>query len=499
VRLFQSVCRALLSTLLLSSILFSQDFGPPRKDPNLPTVSMPTAFPLPGTYATTNSVSLFCGTPGAEIHYTLDGTRPGASSPLFDPYKLLVVGAVNNGEIGLKTGYTIRAVGIKTGMNTSDVATFQYTIDRRNTTAYLSEEIVPGVTMIRDYAEGKMYLIKGSKKALLIDTGMGTGNLKAYLEPLVAGVPLEIVITHFHGDHTGQCDQFISSSIEFINESDRSQVAGQLKQKGVREELIQRNLRNIKEGDILDLGDKKLTVYLVPGHTRGSIVLFDETTGYLISGDALGSNGPGIPDAIWLQFPGSPPLDLFLSSIEVFRSKLPRKISYMLTGHNDRPLQGEGYLDNLQLAAQSVVDAGTKVLVPSVRPPNGWQVLIGDRTRDPNWVSINVNKENCLSTTPATMATLSNLQLKPGLALDFIPSRFDYTTKVQKNVEKVQITPTTTATPYSQLKINDMNSKSRVPYDVPLKIGPNRISITVTAPDGVTAKTYTLVVNREDH
>lgn len=131
-KLFQSVCRVLLSTLLLSSMFFSQDFGPPRRDPKLLSVSMPTAFPLPGTYATTNSISLFCDTPGAEIHYTLDGTRPNASSPLFDPYKLLVVGAVNNGEIGLKTGYTIRAVGIKAGMNTSDVATFQYTIDRRS-------------------------------------------------------------------------------------------------------------------------------------------------------------------------------------------------------------------------------------------------------------------------------------------------------------------------------------------------------------------------------
>jgi hypothetical protein len=98
-------------------------------------------------------------------------------------------------------------------------------------------------------------------------------------------------------------------------------------------------------------------------------------------------------NAFWLQFPSSPPVDEYLASLKTFRAKVHGKIKYVLTGHNDRPLEGETYLDNLQKAAQNIVDSGVKVLVPSWRPPGYWQSVIGDRTQDPNWASINVNRD----------------------------------------------------------------------------------------------------------
>ena len=61
------------------------------------------------------------------------------------------------------------------------------------------------------------------------------------------------------------------------------------------------------------------------------------------------------------------------------------------------PLYGEAYLDNLQRAAQTLVDGGVDVLVPSLRPTGVWQVVTGDRLTDPNWAAINVSKETCLS------------------------------------------------------------------------------------------------------
>ena len=67
-----------------------------------------------------------------------------------------------------------------------------------------------------------------------------------------------------------------------------------------------------------------------------------------------------------------------------------------MTGHNDHPLMGEKYLDNLQSALQSLMDKGEAVLVPSYRPTGLLQVTIGDRIHDPDWVAINVNKEHYL-------------------------------------------------------------------------------------------------------
>jgi glyoxylase-like metal-dependent hydrolase (beta-lactamase superfamily II) len=460
------------------------------------TVAAPTAFPAPGTYPTTNSVTLLSATFGAEVHYTLDGTQPTHSSPTFDPYKLLWVGAVNNGDAGLKTGYTIRAIAIKPGMKDSEAATFQYTIDRRDRTAYVAEDILPGVVMVRDYANDKMFLVKGSKKSLLIDSGMGTGDLKGFLAPYVGGLPLEVAFTHFHGDHTGQSDKFIGDSVEYINEADRSHVAASLREKGVSQDTIDKNLRNIKDDDILDLGDRKLIVYQVPGHTPGSIVLFEKETGYLFTGDSIGSNGPGIPDAFWLHLPSSPPLDEYLSTLEVFRSKVKSGVKHIMTGHNDHPMEGEKYLDNLQHAAQSVVDRGTSVLVPSLRPPGVWQVVVGDRMHDPNWVSINVTREGCLSAAPEKITALSNLELNEGPGIDFSPARLEYNVSVGKNVSKLQITPTAMSSSYKSLKINGRDAKSGTPFNASLKRGTTAFAITVTSPDGNSEKTYTLTVIR---
>lgn len=482
----------LLLSVAAGALSSAQDFGPPpKRDPNAPTLALPTAFPAPGTYPTTYSVTLLSATPDAQIHYTFDGTRPTASSPVFDPTKVLWVGAINDHERGLKAGYTIRAVAMKAGMNDSDVATFQYTIDRRGTTEYVSAEILPGVTMIRDYANDKMFLIRGSQKALLIDSGMGTGKLREYVAQISGSVPIEVLFTHFHGDHTGQSDEFIAQSVEYINDADRAQVEGMLKRKGVGADVVARNLRNIKDGDVLDLGDRKFMVYQVPGHTPGSVVAFEEATGYLFTGDSVGSNGPGIPDSFWLFSASSPAVDVYLSTLEVFRSKLRRPVTRLMSGHNDRPLEGARYLDNLQKAAQTVVDRGTEVLVPSLRPAGYSQVIVGDRLTDPNWVSINVTKDRCLTTSPDKMSTLSNLVLDGGPVPGFTPGQLKFSAAGLRNAGKSHVTATTTSS-QSRLKINGEDAKSGVAVDVPLGPGAAPVVIAVTAPDGVTTQTYSV-------
>ena len=43
----------------------------------------------------------------------------------------------------------------------------------------------------------------------------------------------------------------------------------------------------VDDGDVLDLGDRLLRVSGMPGHTPGSLALFEEATGLLFSGDTL--------------------------------------------------------------------------------------------------------------------------------------------------------------------------------------------------------------------
>jgi len=54
--------------------------------------------------------------------------------------------------------------------------------------------------------------------------------------------------------------------------------------------------RRLKEGDIVDLGGVKLEVVHTPGHTPGSICLYEPQTKSLFSGDTLFADGVGRSD-----------------------------------------------------------------------------------------------------------------------------------------------------------------------------------------------------------
>src|SRR5689334_12987634 len=212
--------------------------GAQTSSPSGTKLPAPTVFPEPGTYSNTTSLSLIDAAPGAEIHYTWDGSEPTASSPLYDPTGVLFIAGLYDGDKGLHTGYTLRAVATKAGMQASDVATFSYVIERRDRTAYVSEEVAPGVRMIRDSDNDKMFLVRGTKRYALIDSGQGRGALRDYISQFTGGMPLVTIWTHSHGDHIGQSDQFIAGSTEYVGAADRAATADFLERHGASREQI---------------------------------------------------------------------------------------------------------------------------------------------------------------------------------------------------------------------------------------------------------------------
>lgn len=76
----------------------------------------PDATPGPGTYATSQAVTLDGPDPTATIHFTVNGSRPTAASH------------VAPAQIGVTSSLTIRAVAIDAVGNTSAVRTFEYVI-----------------------------------------------------------------------------------------------------------------------------------------------------------------------------------------------------------------------------------------------------------------------------------------------------------------------------------------------------------------------------------
>ena len=382
-----------------------------RSEP-LRQVATPEAFPAAGSYDVQQLITLTCTTPDARIHYTLDDRDPTPDSPVFDPYRLIpaVVGSEGDGRSERTT--TIRAMAVARGMLESEVASFEYRICPRPKTAYITRRIESGVVQISDWDNDRMYVVSGTERALLIDAGFGTGDLVGLVERLVQGLPLDVVITHGHPDHVAQMGQFQDRCAIYMHAADLPMAKLFQERMGFQYDL--ERIKTVREGQIFDLGGRKLRVYEVPGHSAGSIVLLDEVSGLCFAGDAVGSNRPTITDAVWLQFPSAPAVDVILSAWQVFRSKVAGKLTAIYTGHNGDAL-GEAYLDSLLEAAQQLVDRGVEVLVPSWRPVGVWQTVWGDRLTDPNWAAINVDRERCLSAPPEQIATLSNLEILGGV------------------------------------------------------------------------------------
>ena len=483
-------CCTLAATAFVSNAQGQQAQGPGAKLP------APTIFPAPGTYSNTTSLSLLDAVPGTEIHYTWDGSEPNAGSPVFDPRSVLFIAGVYDGDKGLKTGYTLRTVALKAGMTASDPATFTYTVERRDRTAYVSEEVFPGVRMIRDSDNDKMFLVRGTRTYALIDSGMGRGALRDYVSQFTAGMPLVTIWTHSHGDHIGQADQFISSSTEYVGAADRAATAELLEHRGVSAATLAEHLKSVDDGAQVDLGDRALEIVAVPGHTPGSIVIFDPATGCLFTGDSFGNNSPLPPDVMWMQFPAVPPFDQFFATVRTTRVRLDHRVKYILTGHNDRPLVGTAYLDNLETALQRAMDEGTGALVPSYRPHGIQQIVVGDRLTDPNWFGVNVNPKTFLPAPPEQIASLTLIDLQGAtLAERFTATGYEYKATVTGH-GPVTISARPASSKVQSLTIDGKHVKPGALYKVAFKGGSKTVPIVVTAPDGKSTQTYNVTLSQ---
>ncbi len=156
--------------------------------------------------------------------------------------------------------------------------------------------IADGVTLIKgiDF-ECCIWLVEGQDRALLVDTGLGLGDLRAEVEALT-DKPLFVVNTHGHGDHSGGNYRFDRVYMHPMAQPDAEAAPEMTEMFASPEELhaIRRQMgekpteiRFLREGDVFDLGGRKLEVYEIPGHTPGDIALFDREAGLLFSGDCM--------------------------------------------------------------------------------------------------------------------------------------------------------------------------------------------------------------------
>lgn len=168
---------------------------------------------------------------------------------------------------------------------------------------YVFSRVAEGVWQIDEQGLAKQYLIVGSERALLVDTGTGIGDLRGAVEAIVS-VPYDVVVTHVHNDHFGGAGEFARvfvpkndmEKVDSITLASRKDYVRRMVESGAVEyqvadraeyakETSSTELVPIDEGTTFDLGDRKFIVIGCYGHTEGEIALFDERNEILCSGD----------------------------------------------------------------------------------------------------------------------------------------------------------------------------------------------------------------------
>ena len=155
------------------------------------------------------------------------------------------------------------------------------------------------------------YLILGTTRALLFDTGMGIGDLKALTGKLTR-LPIVVLNSHTHDDHVGNNWQFATVygvDTEFTRLNAKGsradaqaeiapvEVCGTLPAGFDRSAYATRPWKIVKwmhDGARIDLGGRMLEIVATPGHTPDSITLFDRANGLLFTGDTY------YPGTIWI-------------------------------------------------------------------------------------------------------------------------------------------------------------------------------------------------------
>ncbi|HOC65959.1 MAG TPA: MBL fold metallo-hydrolase [Methanothrix soehngenii] len=144
--------------------------------------------------------------------------------------------------------------------------------------------------------DGNVYLVL-DEKPILVDAGMMAGptlkNIKKFIDP--AKIEL-IVLTHCHHDHSGAAPALKEATGARLMLSEKevgcigdelASVAYLFGQQAPEYKVDE----TLKEGMVLDIGKWKLEVMETPGHSTGSLCLYERTEKVLFSGDTVFPDG----------------------------------------------------------------------------------------------------------------------------------------------------------------------------------------------------------------
>lgn len=177
----------------------------------------------------------------------------------------------------------------------------------------------------RHWEQPHCYLLEGSERSLLIDTGLGICDISVPVSELT-GKHVTAALTHAHWDHIGGLWHYADFC---AHAAELSWLTGgfPLPAAAVREmlargcvlpegfdaakyELFQdAPARLLEDGDVIDLGGRRIEAVHTPGHSPGHLCYYERERGYLFTGDLV------YEGTLYASYPSTDPA-AYLASLE---------------------------------------------------------------------------------------------------------------------------------------------------------------------------------------
>ena len=205
------------------------------------------------------------------------------------------------------------------------------------------------------------YLLIGENKALLIDSGLGIGDIKEEVEKLTQ-LPIILITTHVHWDHIGghkHYDNIYAHSgdakwledglpipVDFIKKDVIKDVKEFPLGFSIDDYEVYTGKPNhiVADKDIIDLGGRQIQVIHTPGHSPGHICLYDINNKYIFTGDLI------YKGTLYAFYPSTDPVEFKKSVAKLLEYNDAERI---FPAHNSLEIE-PGIINKIHIAFESI-------------------------------------------------------------------------------------------------------------------------------------------------
>lgn len=201
--------------------------------------------------------------------------------------------------------------------------------------------------VFNSFQENTYILFDETKSCIIVDPGMDSiaeqSILREYIDDYML-IPVAIVNTHCHVDHVLGCN-YIKRSFDipfYIHPHEKPVLENVMSFGeffGIQVEAPPPPDKFLNHGDMYTFGNSELAIMHIPGHSPGSITLYNVTDKFVITGDVLFKGSIGRTD-----LPGGD----YQTLIDNIRKKLmvlPRDVT-AFPGHGPNTTIGNEYDTN---------------------------------------------------------------------------------------------------------------------------------------------------------